>query len=265
MSQEDIVLENDSGIAILTLNRPERLNALDTPAKERLTEVLRQVDLDDEARVVVITGAGKGFCSGIDVDRLEALRTKQAPVPLSRRAMMSPAGEVALLIRALRQPTIAAVNGVAAGLGLSIALACDLRLASTTARFAAVWVRRGLMPDGAASFLLPQIVGTAKALELMYTGDTMDADEAARLGLVTRVVPSDQLIPAARELAAKIASGPSVSIELIKRAVYHDDTQMMRTHLFVETHGQRVCRETEDHKEGMKAFQEKRAPQFQGR
>jgi 2-(1,2-epoxy-1,2-dihydrophenyl)acetyl-CoA isomerase len=163
------------------------------------------------------------------------------------------------------KPIIAAVNGAAAGAGMNLALACDMRIASSAARFSQAFVKRGLAPDWAGTWFLPRVVGTAKAFELIFTGDTIDANEALRLGIVNAVVGTEELMPATYKLARKIADGPPVAIAVSKRAVYHNQDVDLRAGLEFETFAQGLCRETEDSKEGVRAFVEKRAPVFRGR
>jgi 2-(1,2-epoxy-1,2-dihydrophenyl)acetyl-CoA isomerase len=163
------------------------------------------------------------------------------------------------------KPIIAAINGAAAGAGMSLALACDMRIASSAAKFAQAFVKRGLHPDWGSTYFLPRVVGMAKACELIFTGDTIDATEALKLGIVSAVVAPEELMPEARKLAGKIAAGPPVAIQLAKRALYHNLEVDLRAALEFETFAQNVSKETEDAKEGVKAFMEKRAPVFRGR
>jgi 2-(1,2-epoxy-1,2-dihydrophenyl)acetyl-CoA isomerase len=174
-------------------------------------------------------------------------------------------GTVAMSFEDLDKPIIAALNGVAVGAGLSMALACDIRIASENARFGAIWVKRGLIPDAGATWFLPRVLPYDKAIELAFTGDLVGAREALEMGLVTRVVPHDQLMPEAEALAGKIAKGPSVAIELIKRGFRRSLTNDLKSQLDYETYAQNLCRRSEDHREGVKSFMEKRPPEFKGR
>jgi len=263
--QKKYFLKKKDGVATLTLNRPDRLNALTTEmAYEDLVGIFNQIKRDDETRVIIITGAGTAFCSGTDVSDRLAKRIEEG-VEETRYEKIKPVGGFALNIADMDKPIIAAINGVAAGAGLSIVLASDIRLASEKARFGAVWVRRGLIPDVGATYFLPRILPLDKALELTLSGDIIDAEEALKIGLVTRVVPHDELMWKARELAVKIAKGPAVAIELIKRGLYRSLNNDLKTQLDYESYAQSLCRQTEDHKEGVRSFIEKREPNFKGR
>jgi 2-(1,2-epoxy-1,2-dihydrophenyl)acetyl-CoA isomerase len=185
-------------------------------------------------------------------------------VETSRKSILQLVGYLILGFEKINKPIIAAINGIAAGVGLTITLACDVRIASTNARFSAIWVKRGLIADGGATFLLPLVVGMEKALELTFTGDIIDAQEAERIRLVSRVVPQEELMTRAKELAQKIASGPPISVELVKRVMWEKIRNQLREQLLFESYAQNLCRTTQDQKEAVKAFMEKREPQFKG-
>lgn len=252
------------GIATLTLNRPERLNALGGTLREELGDALGRACADEGVRVVVLTGAGKGFCAGGDVKAMHEAREQSRTRPLLEK--VAPFRDrVVLMMRDAPKPLIAAVNGAAAGAGMNLALACDIRIASTTAKFSQAFVRRGLHPDWGGTYFLPRVVGMAKACELIFTGAVIDAEEALRLGIVTAVHPPERLMEATCELAARIAAGPPIAIRLARRALYHNQDADLRAALEFETFAQNVCIETEDAAEGIRAFVEKRDPKFQGR
>jgi enoyl-CoA hydratase/carnithine racemase len=264
MTYKCLLYDIKDRIATLTLNRPERLNALGDTLRDDLYDAITKSAADPNVGVLVITGAGRGFCSGGDVKSMsERSQSGQTEAPLDR---MSPARDRCVLaMRDCSKPIIAAINGAAAGAGMNLALACDMRIASSAAKFSQAFVKRGIAPDWAGSWFLPRIVGTAKACELIFTGDTIDAAEALRLGIVNAVTAPEALMAETYKLAKKIADGPPVAIALSKRAIYHNQDVDLRAGLEFETFAQGLCRETEDSKEGVKAFMEKRAPVFRGR
>jgi len=268
MAYESIILEIDDGVATLTLNRPNKLNALNPSLLQESAKVIRELNDDDEVKVLIITGAGRAFCSGNDLSAPIGGTDPSQP-GIGRRQRLDPFVSFGWLIRqieAFSKPTIAAVNGIAAGGGLSVAIACDIRIASEDATFSAIFVRRGLVADCGATFYLPRLVGVDRALELMWTGDFIDAKEAERIGLVTRVMPADNLLESAKEFASRLAHGPSVSIELQKRLTYDSlKTTSVEAQMAQEDFAQHVCSNTEDVKEGSASFAEKREPNFKGR
>lgn len=264
MDSKEILMEKEGGVAIITLNRPERFNSMTTAMYQELPLMLEQLRRDDDIKVVILTGSGKAFCAGSDVsDRLGKRLEKGGED--SRFENLQQVGAVALSFPDFEKPIIAAVNGVAVGAGLSLALLCDFRLASDKARFGAVWLNVGLIPDLGATYYMPRIVGREKALELMLSREVISADEALKIGLVGKVCPHDQLMDEAKKLAASIASGPSVGIELTKRALQRSLQNDLKSQLDYETYAQNVCRQTKDHKEGVSAFAEKRKPKFEGK
>jgi len=263
MESNDLILEKDGQVAILTLNRPEKMNAISAEMRASLPRTLEEVQEDDNLRALIITGAGRGFCSGADV-AVQAARAAGLQADTSRKSILQLVGSLILGFEKINKPVIAAVNGIAAGIGLTITLACDIRIASANARFAAIWVKRGLIADGGATLLLPLIVGMEKALELSFTGEVIDAREAERIRLVSRVVPHEELMDRAKELARKIAGGPPIAVELVKRVMWEKIRNQLREHLMFESYAQGVCRTTQDQKEAVKAFMEKREPQFKG-
>ncbi|MFC1990423.1 enoyl-CoA hydratase/isomerase family protein [Chloroflexota bacterium] len=267
MDFDTIIFKKERGVATITLNRPERLNATTYHMLDELKEAVDDIVNDENVGVLILTGVGRGFCSGADrggqAERA-ALRAAGQSVLKSRHEQVGPR-VVDTLFHGMEKPTICAVNGVAVGVGLSFALACDVRIASENARFGARWALRGLMPDAGATYHLPRLVGVARALELLYSNDIIDAREAERIGLVNRVVPHEELMPASIELAEKIVKSAAVPTELTKRAVYKAYSNTIESQLEYERWGQSVCYATEDHKEAIQAAIEKREPIFKGR
>jgi 2-(1,2-epoxy-1,2-dihydrophenyl)acetyl-CoA isomerase len=264
MAYEALLYDVSDHIATITLSRPERLNALSPQMREELHDAITTSNDNDHVRVIVITGAGRGFCSGGDVKAMNERNESGAGTALEEA--MVPARDAAVLaMRDSRVPIIAAVNGAAAGAGMNIALACDIRIAADNAKFGQTFTRRGLHPDWGGTYFLPRLVGMAKACELIFTGKMIDAAEALRLGIVTEVTRLEDLMPTVRALAAEIAAGPPIAIRLARRAMYRNADSNLREALEYETFAQNLCRETEDSKEGVRAFVEKREPQFSGR
>lgn len=264
MTYESLIYETKDKVATLTLNRPERMNALGGTLREDFFDGLTHAIDDPEVRVIVITGAGKAFCAGGDVKAMQEAKEANRARPLMEKVAPGRDRSV-LLMRESPKPLIAAVNGAAAGAGMNIALGCDLRLASTAAKFSQAFVRRGLHPDWGGTYFLPRIVGMAKAAEMIFTGQIIDAQEALRLGIVSALHAPEQLLPAVYDLAAKIAAGPPIAIRLARRALYHNADADLKSSLEFETFAQNICFETDDAREGIRAFVEKREPKFEGR
>jgi 2-(1,2-epoxy-1,2-dihydrophenyl)acetyl-CoA isomerase len=259
----DLIETIEDGVATLTFNRPERMNALSTPIMEGLLHGLPRLAGDPGVRVIVLTGAGRAFCAGGDVKSMaEGGEERSAAEATARlRSRM----EVSRILHELPKPTIAMINGPAAGAGLAFALACDLRIASTSARLVTAFVKVGFSGDFGGSFFLTRLVGTAKARELYFTGRPVDAQEALSLGLVNRVVPEDQLADATMELARSLAQGPQIALSLMKRNLNCAESSGLAELLDLEAANQVLTGRTEDHREAAKAFVEKRAPIFVGR
>jgi 2-(1,2-epoxy-1,2-dihydrophenyl)acetyl-CoA isomerase len=256
-----VLASTDAGVLTITLNRPHVLNAFSTELLEALGDVLRRAQADPDVRALVITGAGRGFSSGAD------LKARMAAEDLDIRALLHQYYvPVITAISSMEKPVIAAVNGVAAGAGFSLALAADLRLAAESATFMQAFVRVGLVPDAGSTFFLPALIGYARAAELMMLGDTIDAARAYELGIVNRVLPESELVPMALELAGRLARGPR-SIGLIKRLLRHtrEADFDLESQLALEADAQSEASSTADFVEGISAFLQKRRAEFTGR
>jgi 2-(1,2-epoxy-1,2-dihydrophenyl)acetyl-CoA isomerase len=265
MEEELLLKTDDKGIATLTLNRPQKLNALSVKmVKESLFQVFSEIAANDNVRVLIITGAGDSFCSGVDVKEVFQANASGTSI-VHRREFEEPIGACFVPLFELTKPVIAAVNGIAVGAGFALTLLCDFRIASDKARFGTVFLRRGLMPDNGVTFTLPRIVGFSKALELMMSSDIINADEAARIGLVNRMVPHDKLMDETYRFAEKLASGPPIALSFTKRAAYQSFDHSFKEQLAFESWGQNMCNKSEDFKEGVASFLEKRPPQFKGK
>lgn len=244
---------------IIYLNQPETRNALSKEIVEELTVALEGWASEDEVRVIIITGRGPTFCSGGDLRRFSGIK------PFQGRKQLKITHPMIRALRDIEKPTIAAINGAAIGAGWSLALLCDLVVASEKASFSMAFAKIGVVPDCGSMHFLPRAIGLLKAKELMMTGRTIDVQEACDLGLVNRVVPPDQLITSALELADVIAQNPPLSLGLLKNGVNRAIDIDYITLLEEEAMAQDICMQTEDHKEAVRAFFEKRKPQFIGR
>ncbi|HJN91855.1 MAG TPA: enoyl-CoA hydratase-related protein [Dehalococcoidia bacterium] len=261
MAYECIKFEVDNHVATLSLNRPEKMNALNRQAYTELEAGVRLSDTDDDIRCLIITGEGRGFCSGDDVAEImmgdDTPATRRPPV----KGGVTPAAKAIL---ACNTPVIAAVNGAAVGWGMDLSLLCDIRIASEKAKFGELFIKRGLIADVGGTYRLARVVGASKANELLFTGDVIDAAEAERIGLVSRVVPAEDLLPTARELAGKIAANAPIAMRFMKEAVRKgQEGDLDRLGEFT-SYAYSILFATEDHKEGASAFMERREPSFKG-
>ena len=269
MNYQTIILEKKENVAIITLNRPERLNALNVQMRQELFSALDDVDKDDEMRVLVLTGAGRGFCSGGDVGGMVGSTERGTDTTGGTEEMRQGPprgiGIMMLKLQKMQKPTIAMVNGVALGAGFDLALACDLRVGSEDARFVNGFIRIGLSPVEGGTWLYPRVMGLGKALEYLFTGDFMEAKEAERLGVLNRLVPADELEKETMSLARKLADGPPIAMRVTKRQVYEGLGVDFETALQMIAASQSIALGSEDHKEGVTAFREKRQPKFRGK
>jgi 2-(1,2-epoxy-1,2-dihydrophenyl)acetyl-CoA isomerase len=265
MDYKYLLVEKDQGIMVVTINRPDKLNALTAEGFEELAVMSEDAAADDSVRAIVLTGAGRAFCAGADLSGLlgsgsgggGTFGDVRETVRLGQRSVLN--------FRRIDKPFIAAVNGDAVGAGFGICLACDVRFASEKARFSMIFVRRGLVPDYGGSYFLPRLVGPSKALELIWTGELIDAEQALRLGIVNQVVPADNTVEAAIAFARGLAEGPTLAIRAAKRTVYQSLEMTIDAELDLEANNQAVCLVSEDAREGVAAFLEKRKPVFKGR
>ena len=262
MSPQNVLVERVGHVGVITLNRPEKLNAIDRGLIDDFVSAVESCRADG-VRALLVTGAGRGFCAGADLTAPKGMGHTPGTESLATRGM--PLGFPSLLLQQFPRPTIAAVNGAAVGAGFGLALACDIRLAAHSARFSAIFAKRALSPDYGCTQLLPLAVGMSRAMELMYTGDIIDAEEAYRIGLVSDTVPDDELSERAMDLAQKLASGPSVAHGLTKKLAYSSFSHTLEEQLWLEAQASQTSGITEDRAEGIRAFLERREPVFSGR
>lgn len=262
-STDQLKFEVSDGIATITLNRPEKKNAFTTEMLYAWGDALLECADRDDIRVVVLTGAGDAFCSGGDVGNMKERgqdSAYQRKVALAQRVHRIP-----LIMESFEKPVIVAVNGVATGAGMDMALMGDIRIAASSARFAETYIRIGIFSGDGGAWYLPRLIGASKALDLLLTGRFIDAVEAEKMGIVSKVVPDDQLMGAVYELAKQIAAQPPIAVRMMKRAVYQAQNMDLRSHLDMASSHMAAIYSTEDHKEAVSAFQEKRKPVFSGR
>ena len=263
MDDELIKVAEDNGIVTVTLNRPDRLNAFVGHMRRDLAEALEEAGSDPHVRVLVLNGEGRAFCAGGDVHFMAEIMERRDTEEFSR--ILGAARRVILAIRQMTKPVIASIEGPASGAGFNLALCCDLRIASSTATFSQSFVKLGFHPDWGGTYFLPRIVTPNIACELFFLGDTIDAQEALRLGLINRVVAPEQLEAETRKLAERLREGPAVSIAAAKHAVYASEHDTLEKMLQYEVEAQLRCFESEDGREGVRAFMEKRPPRFTGK
>lgn len=260
MEEKTVLLERSESIATIKLNRPNALNSLNQTLVDELEAALNSLKDDSSIRVIVLTGNGRAFCAGGDLNYLESI----AGTPAAR-AFVAQVGNLVAAIMDMPKPVIAMVNGVAAGAGFNLALACDLIVASTSAKFAQSFVKVGLVPDCGGMYLLPRLAGLNKAKELMFTADAIDSSAAVELGLVNKTAEPGELNKAVADLAGKLAAAAPLAIARMKRALNRSDELSLSEMLDMEAELQGQSLATEDYQEGVKAFREKRQPVFRGK
>jgi enoyl-CoA hydratase/carnithine racemase len=259
----NILFEVADHVATITLNRPERRNAFTLAMIDEWAACLEKSAARADVHVVLITGAGKAFCSGGDIDEL--MKQGQQSGPQARKdELVGHVHRIPRILENMDKPVIAAINGAATGAGLDLALMSDLRYAARSAKFAETYVKLALLPGAGGAYFLPRIIGKARALEMLWTGDFIDGEEAERIGLVNKALPDDELMAHARAMAARLAAGPIQSIRAIKRAVRAGQSSDLSTSLDIGASNYGVLAMGEDHHEAVDAFLEKRAPNFKG-
>ena len=283
MSYEFIKTETRDNVLIMTMHDPATRNALGGDMSREMNDALDRFEADPDQRVVLLTGTEPSFCSGANVrgfnrrieerDQQTQERGEPEPLPWGKmetrfarhRTSEEGAAFLPLRLHELQKPSIAAVNGHAYGVGMGVALACDIRIAAEKARFSEAFVRMGLIPGDGSCWQLPRLIGLSNTLMLQYTGDSIDGNEAYRMGLVSKVVPDDEIMEASLELATKLAQGPTQSLSLIKYLVHKSLDGGLKESLEIAHVAQEQARKTEDHREAVQAFLEKRRPEFKGR
>ncbi len=263
MNYSSIRLEIEEGLATLTLDRPEKLNAFTPEMHAEIRDALDRIEGDGAVRALLVTGAGRGFCSGADLSRRD--HSEGAPSPDLDDSLAKDYNPLVLRIRALEKPVIAAVNGVAAGAGANVALACDIVIAARSASFIQAFVRVGLIPDAGGTWHLPRLVGLARARGLTILGEALPAEEAAQWGLIWKCVDDAALMAEATALGRRLAAGPTLALGLMKRALDASAENDLAAQLDLESRVQSEAGRSEDHREGVLAFREKRPAGFRGR
>lgn len=260
MSEQDVLYATAERVATITLNRPQVSNALAGTMREDIFAHLRQAEQDAEVGAVVITGAGQAFCAGGDIANMIELQARDDAAPITARTGVAAA--LIQFLRAMSKPVLAAINGAAAGGGMNLALACDMRFGSPHTRFSASFVKIGLVPDWGGHYFLTRLVGTSQAMELMMLGTSIDADEARRLGIINCIFPAETFLAEVVARAQRLAHGPAAALAAIKRGVYLGAEQPLASTLAYEQQVQTELFLEPDAREGMRAFIEKRQPSF---
>jgi len=269
MGFETIILTKKEQLAILTLNRPEKRNALNRRMMKELMEAIPEIAEDNDIRALIITGAGKAFCAGADIDLMPGggnsdLASEQNIEELRRSFLFTAAKKIILGLQQMEKPTIAMINGICVGAGFDIALACDLRTASENAKFMCGFVKIGLFPGFGAAWLYPRTMGLTKAIELLFTGDMLEAKEAKEIGMLNKLTTTEELEKVTFTLAKKIVNGPPIAMSLMKSQVYKGLKTDLSTAMDEAAMCEAITLISKDHLEGVTALREKRVPSFKG-
>ncbi len=265
MADQEIIYSKEDGMAIVTLNRPQKLNAITHPMHQRLHSIIEEIRRDDSVRVAILTGTGRAFCAGTDITGEVPISAEVEILNMKERSSTE-YRDSQWYFNSLPKPVICAINGVAVGIGAEFSLHCDIRIAAESARWGQVFVLRGLVPDtGAGTYLLPRIVGLSKACELVFSGEIINAQEMLRIGLVSSVVPDDRLMIAAKEMAKKLMRGAPLAVQMSKQLMYLGLERSIEAHQEAARYCFRLSTQTEDFREGIKSFFEKREPRWVGK
>ncbi len=263
MADDTILTEQSGGVLTITLNRPDKLNALNDTMLHALTDIFKRAETDEAVRVVVLTGAGRGFCPGQDLSSAQERGADRGELSYGEH-LRNTYNPLIMRMHRFPKPVIAAINGVAAGAGMSLALACDLRIAVESATFIQAFVKIGLVPDSGSTWILPRLIGVTRAMEMILTGRKVTAQEALSWGMIHHVVADGELLEHISALAAEFASAPTVAIGYIKRSMNYSLTHSLEETLASEADMQEMAGRTADHREGIAAFLKKRAPAYKG-
>lgn len=265
MSAQNVIYTREDSVGIITINRPDKLNALTHEMLSRINSVIEDIKKDDAVRAVILTGMGRAFSAGTDISG-QVPQTAEVEIDLMKRKSSTEYRQSLWFFNSIPKPVICAINGAAVGIAAEFSLHCDIRIAAKSARWGQVFVLRGMTPDtGAGTYLLPRIVGLGKACELVFSGEIIDAREMLRIGLVSKVVPDEELMPAAKQMAKKLTRGAPLAIQMAKQLMYRGLEQTMEAHQETARYCFQLSGRTEDVREGIASFFEKREPRWKGK